>query len=99
MARKRFATSIGSAGAVGKNDNRVFAGNHRIENPGAHVLVALLVMEHQACNFVYRERPSLELVAIRGLIGQGWQCRSGGLFDGWRRRRDNGRSPRGIREG
>ena len=64
MACQRFAASVGSAGAMGKNDDRIFAGNHRVEDSNAHILVTLLVMEHQACNFVYRQRSGFKLVAL-----------------------------------
>src|ERR1700731_1975905 len=73
MACKRFAASVRSAGAMGKNDDRIFAGNHRVEDSNAHILVMLLVMEHQTCDFVYCQWSGFKLVAVWRFVGQRWQ--------------------------
>ena len=49
---------------MGENDDWIFAGNHRVEHSNAHILVTLLIMDHQACNFVYCERSSFKFISI-----------------------------------
>ena len=52
-----------------KNDDWIFAGNHRVEDSNAHILVALVVMEHQACYFDDCQRPSFEFIAVLFFLG------------------------------
>src|ERR1700693_3052515 len=98
MACERFTARVRSTGTMGKNDDWIFAGNHRVEDSNSHILVTLVVMEHQTCHFNYCQRPSFEFVAVLFFFGQRWQ-RGGRKFFNGRARWGDGRLPRGIRDG